>query len=215
LPKISPHVNTLSSSDTKTATRRILEMVWPNFFAAPGAEGTDGRGWVVAMAALVGGQTWLMARVATTHSALNAAIHSTSGNSTFTSLLYTNIALAFGQTFFKQTLELVVSRLALVWRTKLTHLLHGVYFRDNNYYHLVHQGNKMADPDQRIAHDVMTTTDGMSQCLVLWLKAVATGMYFTVELARQMGPFYAVLPYVFLFSGFYWTDKVCPLDWRR
>jgi ABC-type uncharacterized transport system fused permease/ATPase subunit len=191
----------------------LLKMVWPSFFSS-GEEG-NGKGWVLAIGGLVVGQTLVMAQVAKTHSALNAAIHSRSSN--FKSLLMTNVVLAFGQTFFTQTMELCVQRLALVWRSKLTLMLHEDYFKNMSFYHLVHQAGerKLGDPDQRIANDVASSTLGMAQCLHQGLLAVCTGLYFTSELYNQLGPVYAVAPYAFFFSGIWWTDRVCPLDWRK
>ena len=47
-------------------TERLLRMVWPSL------SNSEGLGWIVSMAGLVVAQTWLMGKVSTTHSALNA-----------------------------------------------------------------------------------------------------------------------------------------------
>jgi hypothetical protein len=114
-------------------TERILRIVWLKWVGSD----SKGSGWIIAMIATTALQAWLMGKVASTHAALNSALHSRSG--AFRSLLYKNmvLALAFGQTFVKQTVQLCMQRLGLVWRPKLTFRLHKEYFSNLTYYHLV------------------------------------------------------------------------------
>jgi len=199
------------ASSPTTHLELLYSLVWPSFLS--GGNAGSGRGCAFLLLLLIAFQTRLMAQVASTHAALNSALHSRSGD--FRGLLLQNVLLAFGQTLVKQTNVLATEFLALAWRTKLTRQLHADYFKALNYYHLVHAKNKLGDPDQRIANDVWQITTGMAQLFQSGLQAIFAGLYFTAELYPLLGAGYAAAPYLWVAFGMWWTEKIYPLDWRR
>eukprot|EP00746_Dinoflagellata_sp_MGD_P150916 gnl/MRDRNA2_/MRDRNA2_82672_c0_seq3.p1 gnl/MRDRNA2_/MRDRNA2_82672_c0~~gnl/MRDRNA2_/MRDRNA2_82672_c0_seq3.p1 ORF type:complete len:1287 (+),score=215.03 gnl/MRDRNA2_/MRDRNA2_82672_c0_seq3:83-3943(+) len=171
--------------------------------------------WMISIAALVVVKTMVMSRVAMVHSSLNHAIHSRDGLN-FRKAMLRNILLMFGSNFIEQSIKLAQGRLALIWQTKLTHLLHRKYFTTKNFYNIGgEQYKKINDADQRISNDVREATVTMANVVCQAMTAAWAGLYFGASIRKEMGFSMIAVPYLLQAFNMWWTEKVCPLDWRR
>ena len=206
--------------DFKQAKKKKQLTTWEHlqqvaFMCLPTMNDTRGLGWILGLVGLVATDTWLNGVYARLLSRIMSSIHLRK-NAQFWSLLQQHALLGILYTIIQATKKMVQARISLSWRSKLTSILHDSYFKNMNYYFLVHsKKSKLQDPDQRIANDVTTITDGMASLLNDFVVVAATTIYFGAELMQQLGLVYALAPYLWLFFGKWWTDKWFSLDWRR
>ncbi|MBV8886361.1 MAG: ABC transporter ATP-binding protein/permease [Chroococcidiopsidaceae cyanobacterium CP_BM_RX_35] len=70
-------------------------------------------------------------------------------------------------------------RLSLQWRQWLTHRFVDSYFRDRAYYNLQISGTEIDNPDQRIAEDVRSFTQGSLTFLLVLVESVLSVVAFS------------------------------------
>ena len=105
-------------------------------------------------------------------------------------------------------------QIELIFRDKLTKLVHREYFADQNYYQVQHKSEEMPDPDERIAEDIKKTAETYALTYRNGLYAATNGLYGTFVLARFSGWRTACMPYIYLIGGVIAIEKLVPMDWE-
>eukprot|EP01041_Mallomonas_annulata_P001687 gene1687-3264_t len=93
---------------------------------------------------------------------------------------------------------------ALLWRERLVHTLHNIYFNSNAAYSMIHGVNNhgvLENPDQRMTQDVDKLTITMAKILLKVLTIPGIIIYYTYYLWKNFGWVAPVSCYVYFFVG--------------
>ena len=126
----------------------------------------------------------------------------------------------------EMTLSSVITKyvektLGLLWKRKLTGVLHEKYFSGHNYYHveteLVDSQTKKPthDADSRMTEEVEKVVDGYASFLSAGLFNICSGTFYLAKLWNEYGFLYAGLPFAYIFAATAVANKIAPLSYRK
>jgi hypothetical protein len=128
----------------------------------------------------------------------------------FQATLGTQLLLGVGFAMQRNIIQFCGNNLCLVWRRRLTEILHENYFDAMNYY-FVAFNKEVTDPDERITEDVKKVTQGIQLSVQLFVYSLSSGLYFGGQHIRDAfygdgirhmstaaKTFYAVSPILFM-----------------
>ena len=125
------------------------------------------------------------------------------------------LGISVVQVFLWQFSGHLGGQLELIFREKLTKIVHKEYFADLNYYTVAHKADIMPDPDERIAEDVKKTAETYALTYRNGLYAASSGLWGTIELINFSGWKVGITPYIYLVGGVICIEKFVPMDWTN
>ncbi|CAE8635527.1 unnamed protein product [Polarella glacialis] len=189
---------------------QLFAVVWPSR-ADP-----EGRREVLALLLLSLARAWLLDRSSTLWGALSRAVFR-ADRPAFLRLLSSGVAISLLGSLYNGSLKLAQERLQLAFRRKLTLRIHGLYFKDINYYHLPHHTipggkGKVLDPEERICREVHSIAGRLSGIVGMTSQALPTLVWFFFRIYRSAGLHYALLPMLYHFVAYEVTQRHFPKD---
>jgi ABC-type uncharacterized transport system fused permease/ATPase subunit len=195
------------SSDTS----QIGALLWPKL--TKGGEAGRGKWQMVGMTLLAAVRTFIShqmtlynQKIAYNLQALNTVA--------FFSLVRRFLGLSLVQVLVWQLSSHLNGQLDLIFREKLTKIVHREYFANLNYYSVAHKSEELPDPDERIAEDVKKTAETFALTFRNGLYAASNGLWGTIELAHFSGWKIATVPYIYIAIGITIMEKGVALDWE-
>ena len=190
----------------------IGELLWPKW----GHGGIAGRGQVqmLVMLALAAVRTYI-SHIMTLYNRDIEFAKQALNTPMFAALMRKFLALSVVQVFVWQISGHMGGQLELIFREKLTKLVHKEYFADLNYYTVAHKSDVLPDPDERIAEDVKKTAETYALTYRNGLYAASNGLWGTIELVHFSGWKVGIAPYVYLIGGVIAIEKLVPMDWEN
>lgn len=189
----------------------IGELIWPRW----GQRGIAGRGQVqmLIMLSLAAVRTYI-SHVMTLYNRDIEFAKQALNTPMFASLMRRFLALSVLQVFVWQISGHMGGQLELIFREKLTKLVHKEYFKDLNFYTVAHRRDELPDPDERIAEDIKKTAETYALTYRNGLYAASNGLYGTIELVHFSGWKVGIAPYIYLIGGVIAIEKLVPMDWE-
>ena len=111
--------------------------------------------------------------------------------------------------------------LGLLWKRKLTSVLHDKYFSGHNFYHveteLVDPQTKKPtnDADSRMTEEVEKVVEGYASFLSAGLFNICSGTFYLAKLWNEYGFLYAGLPFGYIFAATALAHTIAPLSYRK
>ena len=111
--------------------------------------------------------------------------------------------------------------LGLLWKRKLTSVLHDKYFSGHNFYHveteLVDPQTKKPtnDADSRMTEEVEKVVEGYASFLSAGLFNICSGTFYLAKLWNEYGFLYAGLPFGYIFAATALANTIAPLSYRK
>ncbi|KAJ1722804.1 ATP-binding cassette long-chain fatty acid transporter pxa1 [Coemansia erecta] len=97
-------------------------------------------------------------------------------------------AIAIPATYTNSMIRFLESKLALAFRTRLTHYVHDLYMNDNlTYYKLLALDKRIANPDQFITTDIARFCGKLASFLSNLGKPTLDTIIFNIQLVRGVG----------------------------
>ncbi|KAJ2888221.1 ATP-binding cassette long-chain fatty acid transporter pxa1, partial [Coemansia asiatica] len=97
-------------------------------------------------------------------------------------------AIAIPATYTNSMIRFLESKLALAFRTRLTHYVHDLYMNDNlTYYKLLTLDSRIANPDQFITTDIARFCNKLASFLSNLGKPTLDTIIFNIQLIRGVG----------------------------
>ncbi|KAJ2603178.1 ATP-binding cassette long-chain fatty acid transporter pxa1 [Coemansia sp. RSA 1286] len=97
-------------------------------------------------------------------------------------------AIAIPATYTNSMIRFLESKLALAFRTRLTHYVHDLYMNDNlTYYKLLTLDGRIANPDQFITTDIARFCNKLASFLSNLGKPTLDTIIFNIQLIRGVG----------------------------
>jgi ABC-type uncharacterized transport system fused permease/ATPase subunit len=142
----------------------------------------------------------------------------------FQATLGTQLLLGAGFAMQRNIIQYCGNNLCLVWRRRLTEILHENYFDAMNYY-FVAFNKEVTDPDERITEDVKKVTQGLQLSVQLFVYSLSSGLYFGGQHIRDAfygdgiqhmsiaaKTFYAVSPVLFMTAAGYLQKAIAGIS---
>lgn len=79
------------------------------------------------------------------------------------------------------------SKLALAYRTRLTHFVHTEYLSDNTFYSLGNLDDRIKNPDQLITVDIAKFSNSLAEIYSNLAKPVLDVILYNLQLSRNVG----------------------------
>lgn len=208
------------AAERSDRVKRLLALVWPDMTWKSFFEKGRGGRQVFFMALLSLVRTWMMNATSNVVSQLTHTVYTRDRNAFLqlakTSALLTVVGSATSAlyTYNKDTL-------ALLWRERLTRVIHASYFSSMSYYHAMNLSGRAAirDTDVRVSREIVSVSTRLANLISLLLTSLPPLFWFTVKLWRQKGFLYAMLPHFYLLLAYEAAQRLFPKNigilWRN
>eukprot|EP00039_Didymoeca_costata_P029327 m.24190 g.24190 ORF g.24190 m.24190 type:complete len:1249 (-) comp7584_c0_seq1:100-3846(-) len=201
----------------KQAIGKLFSFFMPD---VPFADADDGAGsWeILGVLSLCLARIWIMNRQSNLVGELDANMM-TRNQAQFWSLFRSTCFVSGVSTLHRAFYKYLEARLGVAWHQKLTSYMHSLYFKDMAYYHVAQvsatSDQGISDPDERITSDVKIVSHQMAKLFCEGVYTATAGVFFSAKLASLYGTQFAVAPYVYLWSSFWLTQKLAPIDFKK
>jgi ABC-type uncharacterized transport system fused permease/ATPase subunit len=94
--------------------------------------------------------------------------------------------------------------LALLWRERLTAIIHNSYFSCANYYHAANLPGKAAvrDADIILSRELSSISNRLTTLISLLISSLPPLVWFTFKLWRWRGLKFALIPHIYLLLAY-------------
>lgn len=193
--------------------RKMFDLLWPGTFGkVPTIDFSQpGSGYLCSLIGFALFRSTLYAYNIQLTKRIVSGIHMRDSKSFFAAL-QTQAFMGVGFALQRNIIAYCANNLALVFRQKLTKILHTNYFSAMNYYFIANaKDTDVTDPDERITEDVKKITGGIATIVTQVCYAASSSVYFTLlhfrtaffdntlglSLLGKIG--YAICPIVYMF----------------
>ena len=202
--------------DKRNYVKRLLYLCWPKHFIrgwklwdpslpiwANGYDHEDGKPngsrEILCMVAIALIRTTVMSLSTTLLRSLQNAVYSSRPLWILAKLLVPAALLTVVGSFMGSGHTFAMERLTIIWRDRITHVIHSHYFRLSSYYHInnLHGHRAIGDPDELLAAEIMTVCTKLTLLISLLTRSFPPIIWFTYRLWREIGMKYALLPHLY------------------
>ena len=156
-------------------------------------------------------RTYLMNRTSSAVASFTSTVYKRDPK-TFRHLLKEGIILTVIGSFVSSLYNFSKESLSLLWRRKLTNIIHGAYFSYANYYHAANLPGRAAirDADIMLSRELSSVSTRLANLVSLLVTSLPPIFWFTFKLWKWRGLKFALIPHVYLMLAYEVAQRLFP-----